>query len=195
MTSPDIVDAIAPLVKVFDEMHVAYYIGGSVASSVYGIARSTMDVDIVADLEQRHVRDLLNILHNVYYVDEEAVNDALNRRSSFNLVHLETMIKVDVFVLKNEAYYRTAFGRRRKDTLVSGEPELRLFVASPEDVIVNKLLWYRSSGGVSERHLKDVGGILRIQGDALDMEYVRSWAAIMNIGDLLEKVLVEIRGQ
>ncbi len=191
MISPDITAAIRPLIKVFDSMHVAYYIGGSVASSAYGMARSTMAVDIVADLKEGEAGNLVRPLQDEFYIDEQAVTDALNRRSSFNLIHLETMMKVDVFVLKKEDYYRKAFSRRRKDSLIPDRPELGLFVASPENVIINKLLWYRSSGGASERHWKDVIGIVKIQGDALDIDYMQTWAGRMGVHDLLEKVLLE----
>ncbi len=101
MNAPGILQALEPVVQAFEELGIRYQIGGSVASSAYGIARATLDVDLLADLNELHIHSLVHALHNAYYIDEDRVRDAVLRRASFNVIHLETMIKVDVFVLKS----------------------------------------------------------------------------------------------
>ena len=163
MKSPDIISAVKPVVEAFDKLGIPYYIGGSVASSTYGLARSTLDIDMVSDLKSENVHKLVKILEASYYIDEDRILDAIQRRSSFNLIHLETMFKVDVFVAKEGSYHKETFVRRRKDTLDEDDPTVEFYLASPEDIILNKLDWYRLGGGVSERQWNDILGVLKEQ--------------------------------
>ncbi len=93
MNTPQIIVAITPIVEALEQLGVAYHIGGSVASSIYGILRSTIDADLIADLRLEHVRPLVKLLEAQYYVDEDAVRDAVKRRSEFNAIHYDTMLK------------------------------------------------------------------------------------------------------
>jgi hypothetical protein len=187
MKNPDIVAAVEPVVKAFEKLGVPYYIGGSVASSAYGVARATLDVDMVSDLKPEHVHPLVEMLESDYYIDEEMILDAIHRSSSFNLMHLETMLKVDVFVVKDRPYYREAFKRKRKDSLDEEQGAAEFYLASSEDIILSKLEWFRMGGNVSERQWGDVLGVLKVQGDSLDVKYLRYWAAELGIADLLEQ--------
>src|SRR3954470_15453589 len=101
MNMPDILAATTPIVEVLEQLTVSYYIGGSVGSSVHGLPRLTIDVDLVADLRIEHVRPLVKLLEESYYIDADAVRDAIRRKSSFNAIHLDTMLKVDVFIPKS----------------------------------------------------------------------------------------------
>lgn len=184
MKKPDIVVALDMVIGCFEKLGIAYYIGGSVASSAYGIARATMDVDLVANVEIRQVNRLVKTLETDYYIDAEMIKNAIHRSSSFNLIHLETMIKIDVFIVEDRPYDSEAFARRQPDTL-DEESSRKFYLASPEDVILNKLLWYRKGGGVSEQQWKDVLGVLKVQGDKLDSEYLKHWASRLNLSDLL----------
>ena len=92
--------ATEPVAGAFERLGVPYYIGGSVASSAYGIPRATMDVDMMSNLLPRHVRPLVELLEPLYYIDESMILDAIEQRSSFNLIHLETMVKIDIFITK-----------------------------------------------------------------------------------------------
>lgn len=186
MKRPDILSALEPVAKAFDQLGVQYYVGGSVASSAYGIARATLDVDMVSNLKRRHVASLVKMLEPSYYIDEDMILDAILRHSSFNLIHLDTMIKVDVFVVEDTPYDREALRRRRKDTL-DDEHETEFFLGSPEDVILNKLKWYRIGGSVSEQQWRDVLGVVTVQKGLLDMEYLRHWAAALGLVGLLEE--------
>ncbi len=192
MSIPDIQAAISSLVDAFERLGVDYYIGGSVASSMYGLARATLDVDIVADLQLKHARPLVHALDREYYVVEDTVRNAIEGRGSFNAIHLETMLKVDVFVVKAGQYDREALSRRRSDTLTE-QGGREFYLASPEDVVINKLLWFREGGGVSQRHWADTLGVLQVQGPNLDNEYLRRWAEGLGLLDLLEKAMGESR--
>ena len=182
----DIFSIIEPVINAFEQLDVPYYIGGSVTSSIHGIPRSTVDVDLVAALQTQQVSALVNTLQAAYYIDAEMIREALSRQASFNLIHLETMLKIDVFILKNTAYDREAFQRRRKD-LVDEELRLEFYLASAEDIILNKLDWFRMGGHVSDRQWYDVLGVLKVQQDALDLSYLRHWAAELNLSELLER--------
>jgi hypothetical protein len=185
---------MTPVVEALEALGVAYQVGGSVASSALGVARATLDVDLVADLRAEHVARLCAALDATYYVSEEAVRDAVGRRSSFNVIHLDTMVKVDVFVLKQRPYDQRAFGRRVADTLDEGAGARLFFLATAEDVILNKLEWYRLGGGVSGSHWDDVLGVLSVQAGRLDLAYLAEWAAQLGVGDLLERARVEVAG-
>jgi hypothetical protein len=187
MKNPDIVAAVEPVVKAFEKLEVPYFIGGSVASSAYGVARATLDVDMVSDLKPEHVHPLVEMLESDYYIDEKMILDAIHRSSSFNLMHLETMLKVDVFVVKDRPYYKEAFKRKRKDSLDEEQGAAEFYLASSEDIILSKLEWFRMGGNVSERQWGDVLGVLKVQGDSLDVKYLRYWAAELGIADLLEQ--------
>ena len=99
-----IFDAITPVVEALENLGVNYHIGGSVASSIYGIIRATIDADLVANLELKHVRPLVKLLEADYYIDEDSVRDAVKRRGSFNAIYLDTMLKVDVFIPKSRLF-------------------------------------------------------------------------------------------
>jgi hypothetical protein len=145
-----------------------------------------MDVDLVADIKMSHVARLAEALEKDYYIDAEMVKDAIRRSASFNLVHLDTMIKVDIFIVKDRPYDSKALSRRQPDTL-DEESSRRFYLSSPEDVILSKLQWYRMGGTVSQQQYKDVLGVLKVQADRLDFEYLKSWALKLNLSDLLSR--------
>jgi len=138
MTNPDILLAIKPVIKAFDRLSIPYYIGGSVASSVYGMARATMDVDIIAD-----------------------------------------------------SYHKSAIARRLKDRLVEDDQNSAFFLCSPEDVILSKLRWYEAGGRPSERQWLDVLGVIKVQSDSLNREYLVKWSNTLGVFDLLGQAFCE----
>ena len=180
--------ALAPVVTVLEALDVVYYIGGSVASMAHSEHRETADVDIVADLRPEHVPPLVNKLADGFYVDEQAIGQAIRRHESFNVFHLNTMYKVDVFPLKPGAYDQVAAARRQRET-VATEPALDAFVASPEDVVLAKLRWFRLGGDVSDRQWRDITGVLKVQVFDLDFDYLQRWALELGVSDLLERAL------
>ena len=193
MKKPDILAALEPLVEVLEKMFVPYYIGGSLCSSAFGIARATLDIDLVSDLQIEHVAILKEELENEYYIDEEMVKDAITRHASFNIIHLETMLKIDVFIPENTAYDKQIFKRIRKDTLEGEKDAKEYCFASPEDIVLKKLDWYRRGGSVAGKQWADVTGILKVQGTALDEPYLRHWASRLGLSKLLEKIIDETK--
>jgi hypothetical protein len=191
VSTPEILSALVPVVDAFEELEIAYHIGGSVASSYYGIARATLDVDLVADLRPEHVNPLVERIQPDYYVDGEMIWDAIRHESSFNLIHLATMVKVDIFVAHKHAFDDEVFRRVRQDALEEGESARPFYLASPEDVILRKLEWYKASGSVSDRQWRDVLGILAVQAAALDKAYLQRWARTLGVAELLERALTE----
>jgi hypothetical protein len=187
----DIVLATSPVADAFEFLGISYYIGGSVASSIHGIARATLDIDLVASLKASHIRPLVQWLTQGYYIDEAMLRDALQRQSCFNLVHLETMLKLDVYVLGDRPFDQESFGRRRLDTLEDEEGSRCFYVGSPEDILLHKLEWFRLGGEVSERQWGDVQGVLKVQAKLLDREYLERWAKEVGIADLLQRALIE----
>jgi hypothetical protein len=191
MQKSDIVLALKPVIQAFEQLSIPYYIGGSIASSVYGLARATMDVDLVADLALGQVSSLAERLREGYYLDEPMIRDAICRCSSFNLIHLETMMKVDVFVPKKDPYHQAAVARKRQDRLVEEDPDSTFYLSSPEDIILSKLRWYEMGGRVSERQWLDILGVIKVQGDSLDRRYLATWAKIAGLFDLLEQAFAD----
>ncbi|HID96181.1 MAG TPA: hypothetical protein EYP53_09045 [Candidatus Latescibacteria bacterium] len=192
MKKPDILAAVEPVVKAFEKLGATYYIGGSVASSAFGVARATLDVDVVADLKLPHVKPLVEALKPEYYIDEDMILDAIHRRSSFNLIHLETMIKVDVFIIQDDSYHWEAFKRKRKETLDEERDNLKFYLASPEDIILNKLDWFRKGGGLSDQHWRDVLGVMKVQAGLLDIRYLQNWASELGLSDLLNRAFRDV---
>ena len=188
MKKPDILLALGPVVDAFEKCGIDYYIGGSVASSVYGIARATLDVDVIANIADEQVHGFFELLKTTYYIDEEMILNSIREKSVFNMVHLETMLKIDVFILKNTSYDKMAFQRRRKDTLEE-EGKTEFYIVSAEDIILNKLEWYRIGGGISERQWGDILGVFKVQSDLLNMEYLEFWAKELNLTELLNEAI------
>jgi hypothetical protein len=188
---PEILAALQPVIDSFEAFAVPYQVGGSVASSAYGAARSTLDVDVVAALRPEHAVPLVERLKDNYYIDLQRVSQAVAHQGSFNVIHLSTMIKVDVFLPKDRAFDRESLKRRRLEPIEEGPSASSLYLTSPEDVILYKLEWYRSGGEASERQWADVLGVIKVQADALEGAYLLFWAKALGVEDLLRRAFNE----
>lgn len=193
MQSPDLFAALNPVLDALRDLGIPYYIGGSVASSVHGVVRATADVDIVADLLPQHVDVLAEKLADRYYLDRQAMTAAVEQSSCFNLIHLATMLKVDVFTTKRRSHDREVFRRVQHKAMDAQTPERRFPVAAPDDVILAKLEWYRLGNEVSENQWRDVLGLIRLYRDTLDRQYMQRAAGELGVADLLDRVWEECR--
>ena len=132
---------------------------------------------------------VLEELEVPYHIGEDMIRDAIRRRSSFNIIHLDTMLKVDVYIPKSRPFDQEEMRRVQQEVLVEGTRPF--YVASPEGTILNKLEWYKMGGEVSDRQWNDILGVLKVQGTHLDMLYLQHWAAILQVRDLLQRALVD----
>lgn len=190
MSRSELLLALEPVIDAFETLGVRYYVTGSIASSAHGVARASVDADVVAELLPEHAPHLVAALQGAYYVPEARLRDAIARRASFNVIHLETMLKVDVFVAKGRAFDARALERSRPERLAA-DSERRARLATAEDTVLAKLEWYRRGGEVSERQWADVLGILRVAEASLDQAYLRQGAAELGVLDLLERAASE----
>ena len=190
MTAPDLLAALGPLLDALRGLGVRHYVGGSIASSAHGVARASIDADVVAELRPEHADRLCSALRGAYYVPEARVRDAVARRASFNVIHLETMLKVDVFVSRDRPFDRRAMERARP-ALAETTSEGALLLSSAEDTVLAKLEWFRRGGEVSERQWTDVLGVLQASGASLDRRYMEDGAREIGVSDLLARALAE----
>lgn len=184
---PEPIAVTLRVVAELDRLGIEYLVGGSLASSLHGRPRTTQDVDLVATLAGRHVSELVRALEKEFYIDADMIHDAIRRRASFNIIHLETMLKVDVFVFAGDEL-GTEEMRRRIAVELRGAT---VWFASPEDIVLQKLEWYRKGEGVSERQWRDALGVIEVQGERFDWSYARRWANEIGVLELLDRAAAE----
>ena len=188
MVDPRLLSVIRPVISVFERLEIPYYLGGSVAAIIYGLPRTTLDADLSASLVESHVPQLVTAWESEFYVSGPMIREAIQRQSCFNLIHLRTVYKVDIFCSHAQAFQQSVLSRRRRDSLVSGDDELLIDVASPEDLVLHKLVWYRKGNETSERQWLDILTVLKLQADAIDADYIAEWAETLNVLDLWERI-------
>ncbi|MFN9984408.1 MAG: hypothetical protein ACK52S_02545 [Pirellula sp.] len=189
MTQPDdLIDALGPVIQAFRELGIRYFIGGSIASSFHGATRSTMDVDVVCDMTEAQSVPFVSSFSQDFYVSSTAVENAVRGKSCFNLIHLPTSFKVDVFVSRGRPFDIDSMRRATEETLGT-EKTLKVSIATAEDSIVSKLEWYRLTHETSERQWDDVTRLIRLLDNHLDVPYLRQAADTVGVRDLLERLL------
>ena len=176
------------VVRAFETLRVPYFLAGSMASSVHGMYRATADADFVAALRPHHAEPLARLLQPAFYADLEAIRAAIASLRSFNVIHLDSMVKVDVFVASTAPFHLMQM-RRRVLQAAGPDSQTTFYVASAEDTVLAKLQWYRDGGGVSDRQWNDVLGVLKVQGATLDRAYLAEWARELGLTDLLRQAL------
>ncbi|MDZ4878393.1 MAG: hypothetical protein CLLPBCKN_007828 [Chroococcidiopsis cubana SAG 39.79] len=176
------------MAEILDTLAIPYLIGGSVASSIWGEPRATLDVDIVADIQNSQIQPLVEMLTGEFFVDEMMVREAIERKSSFNVIHLETLQKVDIFILSNQPLAQSEM-QRKQQLAIAQNPERLAWLPTPEDIILQKLIWYQIGNRVSDRQWRDVLGVLKVQSDRLDLDYLNYWAATLELQELLAQAL------
>lgn len=182
------VEVTLKVTEVFEKLGVPYLIAGSLASTLYGMVRTTQDSDIVAEMRLQHLQPFVSALQDEFYLDEEMIAGSIQRNASFNIIHRETLFKVDVFIPHPRPFLQSQLARAQRQTFTF-ESEVSARFASPEDTILSKLEWYRLGGEVSDRQWRDIMGVFKTRAGELDLDYLRKWAGELNIGDLLERAL------
>jgi hypothetical protein len=176
--------------RLLDALGIVHTIGGSIASSFAGEPRSTLDIDIVAAIEDRHVEPLVAAFSPEFYVDADALRRAVRAHASTNLIHQRTQLKVDLFVAGGTPLDAGQLARRLSVDVGNGRI---LHVHPPEDILLQKLHWHRRGGEISDRQWRDIAGIVRVQAGRLNREYLRDNAAILGVSDLLDRAFAEVR--
>lgn len=184
------VEVTLKVTDVFEKLSVSYLIGGSLASTLYGMVRTTQDSDIVAEMRLEHLKPFVTALQDEFYLDDEMIAESIQHNSSFNIIHRDTMFKVDVFIPRPRPFLRSQLARAQRQTFTF-ETEVSARFASPEDTILSKLEWYRMGGEVSDRQWRDILGVLKTRAGDLELEYLRKWANELKVSDLLERALKE----
>jgi hypothetical protein len=184
----DLTTALGPVVAAFRDLKIRHYVGGSVASSFHGAARSTMDVDIVCELTAEQIPQFVSGFDENFYFSESAIREAVRRKSCFNLIHLPTSFKVDVFVSRQRPFDLDSMRRATLEQLGSESP-VEVPVATAEDSIISKLEWYRKTNETSERQWEDVSRLIALLGDTADVDYLRTSAESIGVSDLLTRLI------
>lgn len=185
------VDPLAVAVRtgeIFDSVGIRHTIGGSIAASFAGEPRSTIDIDFVVAMTHDHVEPLMSALLPEYYASEQALHRAVDTLGAANLIHQDTQIKVDVFVAGGTALDEQQLARRQRVEIRPGQV---IHIHPPEDILLQKLRWFRKGDGVSDRQWRDIISIIRTQGERLDRPYLVANAPAVDVESLLSRALEE----
>ncbi len=187
MSANEIVEICLQLIEILNRLGIPYALGGSMASSLQGAPRSTKDADLVVDIQSPQTSAFLQAVEPYFLINKEIIAKAVQEKRSFNLIHLESMLKVDIFPVLDEPFWRTEFSRREEVTfLVEGTV---VWCTSPEDIILKKLYWYRKGGENSDRQWQDILEVFRVHTVRLDTPYMDKWSVELQVSDLLAKAI------
>jgi hypothetical protein len=187
----DILQIVRQVCDVFEEIGIPYILGGSVAASPFGLSRLTKDIDIAARIRAEHVEPLVNAFEPEYYIVAESIQDAIVHRDMFNLIHLEKVWKVDIFVLGDDDWSQNQLRRRSKRRISEDEDSPEPFTTSLEDIVLQKIKWLHEGHGISNQQRQDIQLLLRRNTDRLDSLYMREWASHLGVSDGLNEALNE----
>lgn len=185
---PNVLAIAADAAARLESTAIRYVIGSSLASSLHGEPRATMDVDMVTDLSIDSIVGLCAALRPDYYVDDEAAREAVRARGSFNAVHMQSGVKVDFFVAGTDPFEVERL-RTRIAVSLGDDSMSSLWFDTAEHTVLRKLEWYRRGGEVSDRQWRDVKAIVALQGDRLDRAELARWADVLGVNDLLARCL------
>lgn len=186
----EILDVLQRVIFKLEELKIPYMVSGSAASSFHAFVRTTQDGDLVVDLSLDHVENFATAFAPEFYLDRASIRRALQMGGSFNLIHLESSLKIDFFPLRKRRFSQEEFSRRQPRLLLREATE-PAYIATAEDTLLSKLEWFRAGGEVSENQWKDVVGILKVQAGNLDLAYLNHWARELHVDALFEKAFKE----
>lgn len=162
-----------------EKAQIPYMLTGSMSANIYTKPRMTRDIDIVIELEKPHVKGLINVFKEDFYIDADSIQEAITRKGMFNIIDNSSLVKIDFIVRKNEPYRKAEFERRRQIKMDG----LSLWIVSAEDLIISKLFWAKDSH--SEQQLSDVKNILK-SVPAIDQVYLKKWILNLNLEKIYE---------
>ena len=158
---------------------------GSVATIFFGEPRFTNDIDIVLILKSEQIAEFCQAFPSAeFYLSEEAVREAVREHGQFNIIHPTSGLKVDIIIPQDTSYDRTRFTRARR---VRPAGDYEALFASAEDVIIKKMEYYHEGG--SDKHLRDITGVLKISGTKLDRSYIADWASKLGLETIWQDIL------
>jgi hypothetical protein len=176
--------------RLLENLGIRYVVVGSVASALHGEPRATLDVDLTLRLRSSDVQPLCSALAEEFFIDPAALRDSVRTGIACNAIHRATHVKLDLYVRANEGIHAAEL-RRAQRVRLTGEPGSEVDVASPEDIVLQKLLWFRKGGETSDRQWRDVLGVLKARGPGLDHAYLDQWAPELGVSDLLSRSMRE----
>jgi hypothetical protein len=185
-------DVLQLVTETLERLGLAYMVAGSIASTIYGEPRYTQDADVVVQLSRLSIDEVTKAFSRDFYIDRGQVERAVEAVSSFNIIHLDSAFKVDLFTVGLGGFEEQALNRRGRKTLDS-KSQYAPFVQTPEDTVLAKLRWFQQGGRVSDQQWRDVLGILKVQEGMLDIAYLRKWAGELRVADLLEEAFRDAR--
>jgi hypothetical protein len=187
----ELYELLEQVVLTFERLQISYLVTGSVASMAYGEPRLTNDIDLVAAIESKHIAALVAAFPPPsFYLSDEAIHTAIARQTQFKIIHATAGLKGDVMVRKDTPFDRSRFARAR--TLRPAESYSAAF-ASAEDVIIKKMEYFKEGG--SEKHLRDITGMLKISGPEIDQAYITEWADRLGLRPIWEMIRQRLRAQ
>lgn len=170
-------DLLRSVIDILERLEIRYFVTGSVAAIYYGEPRFTNDIDVVVDLPPEQIPELIDSFPSgEYYLSEEALRHAVTQQGRCNIIHIASGLKLDIVIAADTLFNRNRFERAKR---VQPADNLEARFASAEDVILKKMDFFREGG--SEKHLRDITGILMVSGDQLDHDYIESWADQMGL--------------
>lgn len=176
------INIVQEIAKRLESVDIEYMFTGSMAMNFYAVPRMTRDVDIVVELQQPDAQKIYNLFEKDFYIDLKMILDAIKNHGMFNIIHYESVFKVDFIVKKDHPYRIEEFKRKRK---ISFEG-MDIFIVSPEDLIISKLIWIKDS--MSEQQIKDIENLFRCV-KSLDLAYIDRWTDYLGVKEIYEKVI------
>jgi hypothetical protein len=181
MNHPTEFDVLKIVCQKLDQAKIPYMLTGSVASNFYSTPRMTRDIDIVVELLKPNLEDLTLLFNKEFYIDKEMIKEAIDCEGMFNIIHNESVFKIDFIIRKHNEYRKMEFQRRRSIKF-NGIP---ICIVSIEDLIISKLFWAKDSS--SEMQIKDIRALLH-SGSQIDEEYLYDWIQKLCLNHIYEKV-------
>lgn len=177
-------DLLRHAVRCFEKAEIPYFVTGAVAGIAYGEPRMTNDIDIVADIREENIPGLIKCFPiDEYYLDADSAIRAIREKSQFNIIHPSSGLKIDIMIPTRHRFDQSRFKRVRR---MKTGPDIEANFASPEDVILKKMEYFQE--GRSDKHIRDILGILKVSETLIDMDYLTKWANDLGLDDVWNKI-------